>query len=386
MSIKNIVLYKWFNFFLGLCLYAPVAIIYFSTVSGSYALGASIFAIVMLVSAIGEVPTGIWSDKLGRKQTILIGSVLSTLSVVAYAIGINYGWLVVGAVLEGFSRSFYSGNNDAFLYESLIDDNSADQFDDALGKSHSMEHIGIALGAAFGGILASYSYQWLMWISVLPQLISVLLTTLMTEPKNQSKNDSNIYSHTKEAIKLFFTNKKIRLLSISDAISFSTGEVSYQFRATYFSSIWPIWAIGVLNTSLQIGASISYYFSAQMIKYFGHAKLLLVRSIIGKASGLIAFGIPSIFSPIITFFPSFFYGSGQVAKTTLMQREFSAHQRATMSSLNSLLSNLSFAFMSIVVGVVADHTTPQIALLGLTIISLPIIGIYYKLFSDKDRT
>lgn len=382
MGIRNIILYKWFNFFLGFSFYAPVAIIYYSHVAGSYTLGASIFAIVMIVSALVEVPTGIWSDKVGRKQTIVIGSLLTALSGLIYALSQNYTWLVVGAIAEGISRSFFSGNNDAFLYESSIDVGQEEYYDDYLGKTHSMEHLGIALGAVIGGFIATYSLRLSVSLTLIPLVVASICSLFMTEPHSKKKSDSNIYAHTKKALKLFIRNKKLRLLSISDAVSFATGETSYQFRATFFASIWPVWAIGILNTALQFGSSVSYYFSSWLIKKWGAEKLLVIRSIVGKISGLIAFGIPSIFSPIVTIFPSFLYGAGQVAKSTLMQKQFSAEQRATMSSLNALLGNLTFAIATITIGFVADKTTPQIALFGITIISLPIVAIYWNIFAN----
>ncbi len=386
MGNRNIILYKWFNFFLGLSFYAPVAIIYFSQVSGSYTLGASIIAITMIVSALVEVPTGIWSDKMGRRRTIIIGSALTIMGGVVYALSQNYNWLVLGSILEGFSRSFFSGNNDAFLYESSIDAGARNNYDDFLGKAHSMEHLGIALGAVIGGFIATYSLRLSVSLTVIPLVGSLICSILMSETRSQHTSASNIYAHTKAALKLFIHNKKLRLLSISDAISFATGETSYQFRATFFASIWPVWAIGLLNTALQFGASVSYYFSAWLIKKWGAEKLLVIRSIVGKISGLIAFGVPSVLSPIVTFFPSFLYGAGQVAKNTLMQNQFSSKQRATMSSLNSLLSNLTFAIATIMIGFVADKTTPQIALLGITIISLPIVAIYWNIFANHQET
>ncbi|MFH1244114.1 MAG: hypothetical protein V1487_00860, partial [bacterium] len=258
------------------------------------------------------------------------------------------------------------------------------EYDEHLGKTSSSEHLAWGISSLIGGIIANFSLIYVMWLSVIPQLVMLFVSYLFIEPKTHSKLDTNIYSHIKEAVHLFIHNKKLRLLSISDAISFSTGEVSYQFRATFFASIWPVWAIGALNTAAQFGASISYYFSDKLLKLFGHEKLLLIRSIIGKVSGLIAFGIPSIFSPIITVLPSFLYGAGIVAKNSLMQREFTSHQRATMSSLNSFLSSISFATMSVLVGLFADQTSPQTALLVLTIIAIPIIGIYWKIFNNKD--
>ena len=103
---KNIRLLAWFNFFLEFRLYAPVAIIYFSKVTGSYALGMSVFSVAMLASAIFEVPTGVFSDMIGRKKTVVFGAVASLLSVLFYAWGGNYLILLVGAVVEGLARSF----------------------------------------------------------------------------------------------------------------------------------------------------------------------------------------------------------------------------------------------------------------------------------------
>lgn len=383
MANRNLILYRWFELCLGMSFYAPLAIIYYSQVAGSYALGASIFSLVMIVSALGEVPTGIWSDKIGRKGTIFTGALLILGGTLFYALSHNYSLLVVGAVLEGLSRSFFSGNNDAFLHESLQDIGQETEYQNYLGKAMSMEHLGIALGAIIGGVIAIYSVRLAVTLTLIPLLGGAMITAFLHEPRSKHITSSNVYSHLKEAIRLFITNKKIRLLSLTDAISFSTGEVSYQFRATYFSQLWPLWAINLLNTTLQLGASASYYYSGLMIKKWGAEKLLVIRSIVGKLSGLTAFGISSIFSPLITIVPSFLYGAGQVAKNTLMQREFSPHQRATMSSLNSLISNTTFAISSVLIGLFADLTSPKAALLGITIISLPVIWLYVILFNHK---
>jgi len=57
---KNIKILTWFNFFTDFLLYAPIAIIYFERVTGSYALGMSIFSITMVSSALFEIPTGVF--------------------------------------------------------------------------------------------------------------------------------------------------------------------------------------------------------------------------------------------------------------------------------------------------------------------------------------
>src|SRR4051812_363934 len=98
---RNIKLLGWFNFCVDFRLYGPVAILYFSQVTGSYALGLSVFSVTMLSAALLELPTGIFSDRIGRRGTVICGAVASTGSIVFYAIGGTHLILLIGAVLEG---------------------------------------------------------------------------------------------------------------------------------------------------------------------------------------------------------------------------------------------------------------------------------------------
>src|SRR3989338_130050 len=135
---KNIRILAWFNFFSSFRLFAPILIIYFQKVTGSYALGMSIISVVFVSIALLEIPTGIFSDKIGRKNTVMLGSLSNIVAVVFYAIGMSYWILVVGAIFEGLGRSLYSGNNNALLHDTLHEKNRVDDYPAVLGKTSSM--------------------------------------------------------------------------------------------------------------------------------------------------------------------------------------------------------------------------------------------------------
>jgi MFS family permease len=126
---KNVRILSWFNFFIDFVFYTPVAVLYFSHVSGSFALGMSIFSVIQVSSAILELPTGIFSDMIGRKNTVVAGAVFSFFSVLCYAFGGSYWMLFMGALLEGTGRAFYSGNNEALLHDSLSESHSESDYD-----------------------------------------------------------------------------------------------------------------------------------------------------------------------------------------------------------------------------------------------------------------
>lgn len=385
MYRKNVRLLKIFNFLIGFSLFAPLAIIYFSKVSGSYTLGASIFGITMLASAIFEVPTGIWSDRVGRRGTIILGSWARVLAFILYAIGLSYWWLVAGAIMEGLSRSFYSGNNDAFLHDTLADDGLEGEYDEYLGKTSSTEQLASAIAALFGGIIATFSFNYLLWFSVLAQMIMLGVSYRFIEPKSRTQLNTNIFNHLKEAFHLFIINKKLRLLSIASIIDYSFSEMMFQFRSTFISMVWPLWAVGIANVLANFGATLSFHYSGRILRKYKATSILFFDVVRGKLTGLIAYGIPTFISPLLMATGSLFYGVGNVAEKKLMQAEFSDHQRATMSSLNAIGGSIGFSVMSIVLGGLADAMNPAKALLTLNIISMPIIYLYYLLFKNDRK-
>lgn len=384
MFRKNIKLLSIFNFLIGFSLFSPLAIIYFSKISGSYTLGTSIFGATMLSSAIFEVPTGILSDKVGRKYTIVLGSWSRLLAYIFYAIGFSYWFLLVGAIFEGLSRSFYSGNNDALLYDTLATEGKLPEYEEFQGKVNSTEQLAMGISAGLSGLVAVFSFHYLLWISVAAQISLLVISYLIIEPKYVKKLSSNVFAHIKEATSLFINNKKLRLLSIAYVIGYSTSELSWQFTSAFVSSVWPLWAIGISKMLPSFGASVSFFYSGKLIRKFKAVTILLFDSMYGKFISIISLIFPTVFSPLLMSTPSFLFGVSCVSQTTLMQHEFSDHQRATMSSLNSLAGSIGFAFMSIILGGLADSLGPTKALLILTVIGLPTIYLYWRVFKNEE--
>ena len=385
MLKTNIRLLSVFNFFIGFNLFWPIAILYFSKISGSYLLGGSVLGIIMLASTIFELPTGILSDMVGRKYTMVLGSWARVIAFIFYAIGLNYWILVAGAIFEGLSRAFYSGNNDALLFDTLADNNAEDQFVEYQGKVSSTEQLAMGISAILGGLIANFSFSYLVWISLLPQVMMLYTSYRIIDPKLHKRINSNIFIHTKEAIKLFIQNRKLRLLSMASILNFSISELKWGFTSAFIATVWPVWAIGIPMMLSSFGASFSFFYSGKLIKKFKEINILLFDSIYGKIISLVSLGFPTVFSPLLMSTPSVLFGVGSVAERALMQREFTNHQRATMSSLNSLGGSLGYTAMSLFLGSLADLVGAARAMFILTLIGLPVIYLYWLIFkNDKE--
>ncbi|MBU0999988.1 MFS transporter [Patescibacteria group bacterium] len=385
MKNKNIRLLAWFNFFSEFKPYAPLAIIYFSQVTGSYALGTSIFSISMISSALFEVPTGILSDFIGRKKTLVLGAFCAILYTSFYALGFSYWILVLGAIIEGVSRSFYSGNNDALLYDTLVTSGDEKNYHHYLGKISSTLQLSAGISALIGGIVAGMYFPGIFWLSAFSQIVGFTLSLKMTEPKFHGNESGNVYNHLKESIKCFIQNPKLRLLSISTIFGYGFSESAYQFRSTFFAMVIPFWLIGVVAMITDFGATLGFFISGKVIDKFGSFKIMLFGSIYNRIIGFTSLILASPISPFLMATPAFHYGVSTVAKNTLMQKEFTDRQRATMGSLNSFAGSLFLAVVFLGIGLVADKLTPIKALIIIEMFMMFNVFIYWRLFKNYQK-
>lgn len=380
---SNIKLLSWFNFLLDFRFYSPIAIIYFTQVTGSFALGMSVFSITMLSSAFFEVPTGIYSDVIGRKKTLVWGAFMSLLSVIFYAIGGSFLILAIGGIIEGIARAFYSGNNEAFIVDSLAESNQQEEYAEYLGSSSSMFQWALAISAVFGGIIASISFPLVMWLSVVPAVFGLIISLKMTEPKIHKEKTTNIYAHLHEAMSYFRNNYKLRMLSLSKIIEYAQGEAGYQFKSAFVNTLWPLWAVGLSKMMSNVGAALSFHFSGKIIKKYKSFPVLLVGRVYSIIGGVIALVYPTVFSPVIMSSSSVFFGTDTVAMSDLLQKEYNTHQRSTMGSLNSLVGSIVFAIVAFGLGFFADHIGPANALLSLKLLAVVSTLIIWNLFRNN---
>lgn len=380
---KNIKLLTLFNFFTDFVFFAPVAIIYFSQTTKSFALGMSIFSIAYVSSALFEIPTGVISDYIGRKKTMTAGSFFGALCIIFYAYGGSYWVMALGGVFQGLSRSFYSGNNNAFLHDTLKALDKESEYHTYLGKTSSMFQIALALASLIGGFLATISLPLVVWISVLPQLCCFIISFFFEEPDIGNKESSNLYIHLQNSLLEFKQNYKLKLLTITSSLRFAIGESSYFLESAFVNSLWPIWGVGVFGTLQHVFGATGYYFSGKIINKLSSLKVLIFENIINRVLGIFALIFPTLTSPLIIASTSLPWGAGSVAENSLLQKEFTEKQRATMGSLNSLIGNIAFGIFSILFGWLGDTFGVRQSLLIATLILIFPIFIYRKIFIEE---
>lgn len=371
MLERNFRLLRLFNFCTDFRLLAPIAIIYYSQVAGSYALGASVFSVVMVTAALLDVPTGVYSDQLGRKRCIVIGAACAVAYSLCYASASGFWLLAVGAAFEGASRAFYSGSDSALLYESLAAEGREGEYHGYAGRAAAMFQLALGSSALLGGIVAVWSLSAVVWLSVIPQVGCLLVALRFREPPRRwQAAPRKPLAHLGAAAAEFVRNPRIRLLTSAGVLGHALGETAYQFQAAFYATLWPVWAIGAAKTISGMLAAASFHFAGPLIDRFGAVTAMLAQNVYSKIVGFVALLFPSPLSPLLMTSSSAFFGVGSVARGALMQAEFTDEQRATMGSLNSFAGSLLFAVVAFLAGLAADSVGPTQMLLALQVVGL----------------
>src|SRR6056297_2395607 len=175
--------------------YRPIMYLFFLAQGLSFTQIAILEAIYNLTTLLGEIPTGYIGDRVGRRNSLLTGTALISLTLLGIGLSSSFWALAALYVCWSMGYNFRSGSEDAWLYDTLTDDLSEDQFAHVRGRGESVA-LAIGAGAAIiGGYLGSIdlSYPWFVAAAVTGFGAVVLLT--LDEPETYKKTDTDELSY-----------------------------------------------------------------------------------------------------------------------------------------------------------------------------------------------
>ncbi|MFZ2152748.1 MAG: MFS transporter [Microgenomates group bacterium] len=385
LKLKNIGNVRLFTLFYSLHnfrLYSVLAVIYFYQVTGSYTLALSLFSISQISQGLGEIPLGYYSDKYGRSNCLRAGAMASLIAVILYAIGLNYWILVLASIFDGISFAAFSGNNDALLFETLESQGKKERYQHEYGKMNSWLELAGFVGVFTGSLLAMRSLQLLYFISIMPRFLAIIISFGFVDPEVIKKEIKSAKHHFYDSWLMYKNNVKVRLLSITEMIG-SMGGVLWNFQSAFYNLFLPLWATNIVMSINFFTSFVSFRFSGKLVAKYEAMKVLFYSEVYCRVLVLAAYIFPSIASPFLVATASISYGPSVVAKSTILQNEFTNEQRATMTSINSFVGNILYSISAILVGMAADKFGVARSLLVVQLLMLSIGVIYYKLLRVK---
>ncbi len=155
-----------------------------------------------------EIPTGYLADRFGRKRTMLLGAVLTSVATLFMFVAQGFWQFAFQITLLSFAFSCFSGTEEAILYDGLKELGEEQGMTKQNGRlqaaRHIMKIVFPPLGAWIAKDLLERQFQIVIGIDILAQIVSFILLLRLVEPKHTRevlKEEEGIYAESIRTIR-----------------------------------------------------------------------------------------------------------------------------------------------------------------------------------------
>ena len=144
-------------------------------------------ALYYLAVVVTEVPSGYFSDAIGRRITLIIAAASVTLAHAFFFFGDGFALFAVGQVLLATGMAFNSGTNTALHFDTLARLGRSEEYDQREARVSRLTFLGSGVAALAGGAAASFGLHYAYALSLAGGLVALGCAISMKEPHHDGK-------------------------------------------------------------------------------------------------------------------------------------------------------------------------------------------------------
>ncbi len=347
ISRRNITVLFWVNFFGTISFLQPVLTLFYVKNGLSE---ADILVILMCWSGavlIGEIPTGVFADRFGARKSFITGALLKLVSIGVLLLADSLLMFMLFSLLNGLSVTFFSGADEALIYESLKRDNKHHKMDEAMGHIQSAGFISMIIAVLIGSFIARdlliAQFKFLILLSMISYVIEFLLLFLIREPSDNHRISDTSLRKIVDGIKVIKKAPQLLLMFLNLTLVFiPTVAVFQKFdQPLMVDAGLPVYLLGSVYA---IGALLAFFSSRSigaLHKKFSYTFLMYGSGFL-SAIGLITAALFQTQLWIVLFVVLFLRWIGAIRYpiySQLSNNIIPSHVRATTISLLSILDS-----------------------------------------------
>lgn len=350
---RNLRLYSWFLPLSSIYFWTPVYFLFFAE---RFPVGRvlQLDAIYYLAVVILEVPSGYFSDRIGRRVTLVIGAGAMAAGYALFLLGgASFMLFAAAQVAKAVGYAFLSGTTTSFHYDTLAALGRTDEFGDREARLARNGFRGAAVGAVAGGAVGSLDLSFAFVLALLNAILLATLALAMREPSRESDGFASLgfVTQLKECVR-FLRTPFLMWVFFYFVFKTTTEHIPYEFSQPYLAQVLgegiddlrftPI-ASGLLMAAIAAIASLVAGRSMQLRARLGVAGALLG---VGAAQIALIAIMALVISPWVL--PVLAFRSCQSALAnpiihSVVTPLVSQAQRATYLSIHSLAGRLGFS-------------------------------------------
>ena len=316
-------------------------------------------------SALFAIPSGYFADVIGRKKTLVIGTILASFGFLIYATIHDFWAFFIAEAIMGVGNSCISGTDSAMLYDSLQQSQNQEKYLKYEGRVTSLGCLAETTAALLGGSIATiFTYNEVFWNQTIIALIAVPAALMLVEPSRGKLLHKSFHQVFEIGIYALFKHKGLsRTTLMSSVTGIATLTMAWTIQTYFIEQDFSELQTTIVWVLLNLTVALSSMFSDVLEKRFGMKPMILMM-VIFIPLGYYALSIPSVFVALLCAF-IFYYVRGYATPILkkLIQNYCDSEIRATVLSVRDLLIRLGFAIVGPFVGYLSDRYTFSFAML-----------------------
>lgn len=339
------------------------------------------------VAISAEVPSGAFADRVSRKWSLVIGTLIHIPLTYVMIVTDSFPILLAAFAAGGLSGAFLSGSDEALLYDSLKALKQEDSYKKITGQMRWYAAWAGALAGIIGGLLAKIdlSYPWWAWFAIAFPVLALQLS--LVEPPHTEKGDKindSYLLHLKDSFHQSLRGSASYFIfyAASIALFFSIGFWLWQ---PYLASIKvPVEYFGFLYAGINIISGLAAKQADSIENWLGMRTSLLAIPLFFAAGLFLQAQTILFWGLFFLLFQAIASGYFNPILNDYIHTRIPSSKRATILSIKNMTSSLLFIVLSPLIGRLIDATSLATAL-GLMAMALLLVGLLFGLFFRSDN-
>ncbi|MDQ2757010.1 MAG: MFS transporter [Actinomycetota bacterium] len=346
-----------------------------------------------------ELPTSGFADAFGRRPVYLTAAVFYVVSGIVFYTATAWWQFALAAVLTGVFRALDSGPLEAWFVDTVHATDPAAEVDGDLATAGAL--LGGSVGA--GAIISGGLVWWHPFVSqsalLLPGMTYIALAVvhlitvavILEEPPRKAGVESSARRAMASAHEApMVVRDGLSLLRHNRVLAgLVTVELFWSAGMVVFETFQPIRLAELLGSEAEAGAlmgpvagagwgvfALGSGLSGLASRRIGVTRTaILARVLNGLGAvvmGLVAGPVALVAAYAVTYT---LHGAAGPMHSTLLHREASDRNRATVLSMNSMMAFLAFSVTAVLAGLLAGATSTQVAMMAVGAVS--VVGAFF---------
>lgn len=361
-----------FTFFRSLTFFASISVAFYSDNGLSYFQIMVLQTIYGIATAVMELPSGILSDVVGRKITLIIGTLSFFLAYLCGAVGSSMLPFCLMQILAAAGQSCYSGTFVSLMYEDVkAADDIKKSVNVIFANLQSINIFAVLLASLMSSVIVKYAdMRHTYYFTVAAYFVTLIIALLLSEKRQVHNAEihriSNYKNEVKKSLGVVRDNGLIIVMMDMVIIASFANTLSYMQQPILMANGLNVEYLGIVTFVMTVATILSLKIMPKIEKYVTDKRITFI-TLVGVVLVTSNFFAKSFVWSVFTFIIiTVIVRFREILLTNKINSFIDNDARATIMSIISALQMATLAVMSLIIGWVEDISLSYaILLLGI---------------------